>query len=157
MCFNFTLSYMTCPQIEKLWACWHRTIKTPFNLPFGTHRYLLHDLVPYGHIQTMIIKWFLKFDQKIYMSTNPFVILLRNKQANDWRSTFVKNSSHLAQLARVENFCDANLDSFTVHPVPVDQKWRVNLLRDLLDEQYNPISNLTREEIQMIMSYVCCT
>ena len=91
------------------------------------------------------------------MSTNPYVILLRNKQANDWRSTFGKNSLHLAQLARVQNLCDAYSDSFTVHLVPDDQKWRVNLLRDLLDEQYNPTSNLTREEIQMIMNYVCCT
>ena len=68
-----------------------------------------------------------------------------------------KNSLHSAQLARVENMCDAYSDSFTVHPVPVDQKWRVNLLRDLLDEQYNLTRNLTREEIQMIMNYVCCT
>ena len=145
-----------CVQIEKLWSCWHKTIKSAFDLPFATHRYLLQDLVPYKHIRTIIIKRFINFYKKIKLSDNPYVKMIFKVQSSDYRSTFGKNILSLCRHARVRNLEDADICVFDAFPVPEDERWRIPLIKDLIEENLNPSNLLTRDELELLMHTVCC-
>ena len=142
-------------EIDKLWSCWHKIIKTSYELPFPTHRYLLHELVPYDHIKTLLIKRFIKFQRKIELSDNPLIIILRRKHSNDWRSTYGKNIMTLCRQANADSLDEVNFENFHVYPVPDDQQWRIGLLKDLLYEKQHP-TNLTSDELGLMLYTLCC-
>ena len=155
--YGSSLWDLNCVQIERLWSCWHKIIKSTYNLPFPTHRYLLHDLVPYEHIKTMITRRFKKFYMKIKQCENPYVTVLHTVQSHDWRSTYGKNILSLCRHANATNLEDADMSDFSVFPVPDDQKWRIPLIKYLIEESNNPSNFFNHDELELRMHTVCCS
>ena len=58
-------------EANKLWATWHRIIKSLYKLPLATHRYILQSFAKGDHLRFKIIKSFLTFYNKISNSANP--------------------------------------------------------------------------------------
>ena len=63
----------------------------------------------------------------------------------------------LCRTANVNILHDYIMSDIDVFPVPNDQKWRISMLNDLLDEQSAPSNLLTSDEIKMMMDTVCCS
>ena len=82
--------------------------------------------------------------------------MLRTVQSSDWRSTFGKNILTLCRHANVRNLEDANTHEFDAFVVPDDQRWRIPLIKDLIEETLNPSNLLTRDELELMMHTVCC-
>ena len=77
-------------------------------------------------------------------------------QSSDYRSTFGKNILSLCNHARVRNLEDADICVFDAFPVPEDERWRIPLIKDLIEENLNPSNLLTRDELELLMHTVCC-
>ena len=141
----------------QLWTTWHRMIKSLFNLPLPTHRYLINDLVDGDHLQKIIMKRFISFSDKIACSKNPHLQLLHEVQGRDLRSTYGRNRANICRQAAVMDFQQINIHNILVNPVPAGEEWRVGLLKDLLHERDNSFYNyLSEEEVSLLLQTVCC-
>ena len=135
---------------------WHNLIKSTFQLPLATHRYLLNDFVNSDHLKKMIIKRFIKFSKSISSSDIPNIRLLHNYQHNDWRSTYGRNYMNITKEAGVYDICLVDPSKITVNPVPPGEEWRINFLSDILSERDRASDVLTPEEIVDMIHSVCC-
>ena len=140
----------------QLWTTWHRIVKSAYELPLPTHRYLLNDLVNGDHLKKMIIKRFIKFSLNIDSSKNPHVAVLHKYQSKDWRSTYGRNCMNICREAGVTNISKVDMHNIKVNPVPPGEEWRVGLLKDILSERDVGVGFLTKEDIDIIIKSVCC-
>ena len=75
----------------KLYSSWNRMIQTAYNLPFGTHRFILKELSERPPLQAVLHKRFERFCEQIKNSGRPEVLHLFKKQCYDSRSIFGRN------------------------------------------------------------------
>ena len=130
---------------NTLWTAWHRMVKQIFNLPLATYRYLVTAVSAVDHIQMTVIKHFLKFHDKLKISNNILIQNLFSSQVRDNKSTFGRNCYKIKDI--------------NIHQLPVQEEWRVSVVFDVLEsirECRGTISILDLNELQMILSSVCC-
>ena len=139
----------------KLWSTWHKTIKMVYDLPYGTHRYLLNDLVTYDHLKKLIIKRFLKFHQSVITCPVPHVQLLHHYQCKDNRSTYGRNIRNILKDSNCRSLKEVDLSRIIINPVPVGCEWKVNFLKYLIKDRYNPQSLLSPDVIWTVMCHIC--
>ena len=84
-----------CHFSHKLYATWNTMIRNAFNLPYGTHRYILKHLSNKRHLQEEFYSRFRKFCDHIKNSNKEEIIYLYNIQKYDYRSTLAKISKVL--------------------------------------------------------------
>ena len=78
-------------EANKLWATWHKTIKSLYKLLLATHRYILQNFAKGDHLRLKILKSFMNFYNKISNSANPNIALLHSVQQSDMRSCYARN------------------------------------------------------------------
>ena len=143
---------------DKLYATWNMLIKTTYNLPYATHRYISQNMFSQPHIRICLLKRFVKFYGKLKISSKPQVVHLFNKQKSDFRSIFGRNCRKLCEemeVARIEEVSVKNISM----PIKIDARdsWRLPFLKELLllrEENCN--DGLSQMEIQSIINYICC-
>ena len=139
----------------QLWTMWHITIKSIYNLPLPTHKYLLNDLVGVDHLMKLLIRRFVKFTDVISSSQNPHIQLLHSVQYRDWRSTYGRNYMNILREAKVNEISQVDFDNIKINPVPNGEEWRLPLLKDLLAERDCNTGVLTAREVQIMIDEVC--
>ena len=122
---------------DSLFTEWNKCIRFVFRLPFMTHRYLIEPLSESCHLKTMLINRFVKFYTSLQNNTKPSIRNLFSIQANDVRSDFGSNISHI--LSKCHNNDILNFDKldFSYHPIANDDVWRVNVIKELMTVKYN--------------------
>ena len=132
----------------KLYSSWNRMIQTAYNLPFGTHRFILKELSERPPLQVILQKRFEKFCNQIKNSGRPVVLDLFYKQRYDSRSTFGKNYRSV--------FIDKN--GLPHYKTPENQKWKIDFIKEIIDitEDKAGIENLSAEELMYILRDLCC-
>ena len=145
---------------QKLFASWNVLIKTTFNLPFSTHRFIVQDLVNVPHLRVQLLKRFVKFYFRLKSCVKPEIRYLLNLQKSDFRSTFGRNCLYLCQELNVENIENVNINEISM-PIktPGLDSWRDPFLRDLITlRDSKPDSNfIPKTELQDFINYVCCS
>ena len=140
----------------KLWTTWNVLLKTSFNLPFGTHRYFLNNIVNQPHLKLKLLKRFVNFHDSIVNTDSALIQMLYNEQHHDVRSVFGRNCSLLMDLCGGNGFSSNKVLQHIVYPVPEGQQWRLSMLHELLDLRGAGSQSLNTEEIDVIMNYICC-
>ena len=141
--------------MTKMWTSWHSIVKTVYNLPVPTHRYLLTDLVKYDHVKKIIIRRFAKFHSIIEASDDPQIKLLHRCQSSDWRSVYGRNVMNICRDAHVTNMKDVDMATIKVNPVPPGEEWRAERLMDLINER-DTNEHYDRDQLEILMKIVCC-
>ena len=141
---------LTSASAGKLYSTWNRMIGTLFNLPFGTHRYILRELSGHRPLQQTLCRRFYNFCQQIENSRKPEVIHLFNLQKFDSRSIFGKNYKNIIVFKR---------DFSVNYTVPLESKWRIPFVEELLDIRANKVrlEHFPVEAISVILKEVCCS
>ena len=67
-----------------------------------------------------------------------------------------KNVLSFCQQVNATDLGELIAKDYPVYEVPEDQKWRVSLLKEILDEIQNPSSFLTRDELEHMLEVICC-
>ena len=143
---------------QKLYISWNVMIRTTFNLPFATHRFILQDIINVPHLRVQLLKRFVKFYSHLNNSVKPEIRHLLNLQKRDFRSHFGRNCQYLCRelnLINIENI-DVSDISMPIKTVEFDS-WRVPFLRDLVGLRGHPCTNLTETEINDFINHICCT
>lgn len=142
---------------EKLFISWNTCIRTTFNLPLATHRYIVYNLTKIPHIRISLLKRFVKFYDKLSNSSKPEVRHLFNIQKYDCRSTFGRNCFNILKEYRVPDVHAVDTSKIAM-PIVIKEndKWKIPFVRELLclrDESLE--SNLIDSEIKHIITHVC--
>ena len=117
-------------------------VKVRVKLPFGTHRYIANTLSSIPHLRTMLCRRFIKFKNKLANCEKSQVKHLQLIQRSDPRSTYGRNCLQIKE--------EAVHDSFVA--VPVDEEWRIQIVRDILDAK---IPGFTSGELDAILKDIC--
>ena len=110
------------------------------------------------HIRILLLRRFVKFYFQLKMCTKPEIINLLNLQKCDFRSTFGRNCLSLCRELNVENMESINIKNISM-PIktPVTETWRLPQLLDLMALRNCKPDDITIDEINIMVNYVCCT
>lgn len=132
----------------KLYSSWNRMIQTTYNLPFGTHRFILKELSDRPPLQEILKKRFSKFCEQLKNCGRQEVLHLFNKQLHDSRSTFGRNyKSVFVDKRELEQYI-----------TPGNQKWKISFIRELIEITQNKVTikDISAEELKCILTDLCC-
>ena len=146
-------------EFEKLIATCNRSVKIMYDLPWGTHRYFMEPLTGLPHTSRILAKRYLSFIEKIQNSSKTALKMLLQTVQNDVRHTTGFNLRTLMILADKTRIWDlrANLEDFQYHNIPDEEKWRINMLRELVNVKENEctVPGLEENELNEILEYIC--
>ena len=147
--YGSNLWNFTSASAVRLYSSWNTNIRTAFDLPFGTHRFILKELSDLPPLQETLQKRFTKFCEQIKNCGKAEVIHLFNKQKYDSRSTFGQNYKNIVlDKTEINNYI-----------TPEAEEWKIPMIRELIDISNNKstIQNLSAEEVKYILSDLACT
>ena len=123
----------------------------------STHRYLLDPFSGFTHVLPMLTNRFLKFYNTLYFSDKNAVSNLRLCQENDCRSTFGLNIRNICLRNNAANIFECKKYAVKYFPIPDNEVWRVNILKELIDlKESHFVSGFSSEELFYIVNNVAC-
>ena len=142
---------------NKLWTVWNTLIRDTYNLPYGTHRYIIADILGPVHLKIKILRRFINFYRLVSKSSKPTIRVLFLKQHDDLRSTFGRNCKYIQDICNVQNINNADVREFKVYPVPPQEEWRLPLLEELIQikDHHMNLDNFTTRELGHLIEQVC--
>ena len=142
---------------DKLFVSWNVMIRTTFNLPFATHRYLLYNLTDIPHLRVALIKRFVKFYKKLQLCVKPEIVHLFYLQKSNLRSVFGSNCSKICNKCNVADVNFVKSDHISM-PIQIceDQKWRIPLLLNLTELRDNGSTDIPVADIIDMINFICC-
>ena len=127
-------------QCDRLYTAWNNAVRTALDLPRLTHRYLIESLTDQLHPQTMISSRFLKFHDSLSKCHKPCMRLLQELFKSNHQTAYCQNLSWISRSVgcKVENLTSTLIKKQMQYcPVPKNQQWRVDVLRDLQELKWN--------------------
>ena len=128
--------------------------------PLQTHRYLIKHLVG-SHWKIQLIRGYLGFIKRIKNSTKPVLKQLYNLASHDTRTVTGSNLRNILMLTNRNNIDQLEpslVSTIDYHSVEDHNKWRVNMMNELIDiKQGNIIlpEGWLTEEVDSLLTFVC--
>ena len=154
---------------EKLWSSWNVLLKSTFNLPYGTHRYISNGIYGKSHLKSRLMKRFLNFYHTIRDSDKHIINVLFTTQSDDVRSVFGRNCQLIKTTCGVNEITRSTRVNFPVYPIPHGEEWRIPVITELLlirdniltvdflsCEDILTVDSLSCEDIQQLLNSLCC-
>ena len=145
---------------HKLYSTWNYNIRNAYELPFGTHRFILKELSNRPPLQVSFSKRFVKFCSQITNSARKEVLHLYRIQRYDLRSTFGKNYYNAFLNPK---------DYENNYRCPLGEEWKIPIIKELLNVKLgnlqikclklgnSVLGEFTKEEINSILIELCCS
>ena len=142
-------------QCDWLYIAWNNAVRSALDLPRATHRYLIEGLSGHLHPQAMLPSRLLKFHHSISKCHKPCMKFLQELCRLNHQTAYCNNLSQISwsigcsvedlsytQIKRELKYC----------PAPENQKWKVNLLKELLELKWNilEIDGLLEEDDPLV-------
>lgn len=144
--------------IDDMYTSWNNMLRSVFNLPRCTHRYLLEPLSGFKHLFTLLTNRFMKFYSTLFFCGKDIITNLRRIQENDCRSNFGSNIKNICQYSNSSNILFCKRDSVKYFSINDDNLWRVNLLKELISlKSSNLVPGFSVEEINFLIEDVACS
>ena len=140
---------LDCQFSHKLYATWNTMIRNAFDLPYGTHRYILKYLSNRRHLQEEFYSRFRKFCDHINNSNKEEIIFLYNIQKYDNRSIFGKNYRSVIIEQK---------DISQPYNIPNNSRWKLSLIDELIQCKHRniKITTLNYMEVDTMLENLCC-
>ena len=130
-------------------------IRTTFNLPFDTHRYIVYNLSDIPHLRVSLLRRFVTFYNKLKQSYIPEIINLFDLQKNDLRSVFGRNCINIANENNIAmDLVTRPQISMPTFNLPAVDEWRIPFLNDLLTLRDNDSHDIPREDLDSIIKFI---
>ena len=139
---------------------WNRSFRVMYNLPLETHRYFVEPISRKPHARNMIMKRFLRFTELIMKSNKKSLIHVFKMIRRDVQSVTGNNLRKMMMMtgkSDIEDLCADDISKAEYAPIPLDEKWRIDLLDELIDVKYgnSKVENLNNDEIDDLIQFVC--
>ena len=134
---------------HKIYATWNTMIQNKFDLPYGTHRYILQQFNNRKPLQEDLADRFIKFISHIKESGKEEVLHLFNKQKYDSRSIFGRNFKDICIFKRN-----------TSHPYMMrdTDEWKIKIVKEIISLRCHNmfVPGSEEDELQLILQELCC-
>ena len=146
--YGSSLWNLTSQSARKLYSSWNLMIQHTYNLPFGTHRFILKELSNLPPLQETLEKRFTKFCNQIENCGKPEIVHLFNKQKFDSRSTFGKNYKNILVYK----------NEITDYKTPEMDTWKIPFIMELLDirDNHAEVVNMSTDDVKAILTELSC-
>ena len=146
----------------KIYSTWNTSVRKMFRLDRTTHRYFIEAVSNMSHIKKALMKRFMKFTNKISESPKVSARNILNTIKEDCRSTTGRNLRMIMKCCKKQRLGDVTNNAISQQhyvPVPVSEKWRIDLVKELLDIRDNIYDSVqwNTEEISCCINYLCTT
>ena len=144
---------------DRLYKAWNVAVRLACNVPFTTHRYLIEPISQSMHLKVMLASRYVNFVRSLTSSPKYAVRVLASVCIPDLRTTMGRT---LQNLANECNCMVAALSSVGVKkslkyfPVPNEERWRIPMLKELLDLDVE-VPGFLPAELQDIKEHLCTT
>ena len=124
-----------------------------WNLPYQTHRYFMEPLGGQHARKTVYLRY-INFIQSIYKSKRSGPINLLETTINDTRTITGKNVRKI--LLETGTFDILSIDtnelkrSFQYKQIPDEEKWRINILKELVNTKQGNLEIIFDEETEKL-------
>ena len=147
--YGCVLWNLECPLINRLYATWNTMIQNTFDLPYGTHRFILKHISNKLSLKEEFYSRFRKFCQHIEKSNKSEVIYLYNIQKYDSRSTFGNNYRNVIAQPK---------DILQPYRIPPEDKWKLSVIEELILVKCNRMKKpvLSYDDCDIILRELCC-
>ena len=142
-------------------STYNRSVKIMADLPFQTHRYLIEPLTGTRHLKIKLIRNFLKFILSVKESSKPVLRQLYNLTKDDVRTITGSNLRNILLLTNKLHIDDLHaglVDSIEYHQIKEEDKWRVGLLKELIDLKHGKMTlpeGWPPGDLETILNFLC--
>ena len=133
-----------------------------FGLDRKTHRYFIEPLRKRQHIKWALIQRFLNLTKRLKESPKTQLSMLYQVIRNDCRSTTGRNIRRVENIFHgkpFEEIRETNIRKKEFVPVPEEEKWRIPLVKELIEVKYNQLvlEGFSRSQIDEMVYDICTT
>ena len=148
---------LTAPESERVDKEWNTIVRTVFNLPIDTHRYIVENIIEGKHIRVKLLKRFQNFCRQLENSEKPAVLELMRMAKQDPRSVFGRNYRYILEKSSAEAMSEANIINVPTYRIPEDGAWKLPVIIELIDFKRDLVhlDAITRQEAEEIINYLC--
>ena len=116
---------------------------------------MIEPLSNTSHLKTKLTDRFLKFFHSISCNRKPIIKNLFFAQAFDLRSDFGCNIHDICCSAHVDNIVHVNRGEVKYHPIPDNEKWRVDILNEILSIlNHNLFLDFDQSHIKFLLDFL---
>ena len=136
---------------------WNTIVRTVFNLPIDTHRYIVENIIEGKHIRVKLLKRFQNFCRQLENSEKPAVLELMRMAKQDPRSVFGRNYRYILEKCSAETMTEANIINVPTYRIPEDGAWKLPVIIELIDFKRDLVhlDAITRQDAEEIINYLC--
>ena len=161
-----TWSFTSVP-FQQLVNSWNVNIKAIYDLPYGSHNFLVEEMTGGRHARQMIYKRFIGFLSSIATNRRQALVSLLDSVKSSCLSLTGGNLRKIlldTKVAIEPGVTTGNsLKNYRVYKTPTDQVWRIGLLKSLVeirDERWcvdfdEETEQLGTKEINDLITNVC--
>ena len=122
---------------DRIFTAWNVAVRMAFDIPRDTHRFLIEEISESIHPKVMLAKRFMKFHETLQKTKKFGVRYLCELSSNNMMTAYGQN------LRKITGMSDKVVRSTNVinimkyAPVPDDEKWKISVIKDLLEVKWN--------------------
>ena len=128
----------------RLYSAWNNAVREAFNVPRTTHRYYIEEISEAEHPMVMLSARFIKFHQTLERSGKLSIRYLSKLSSGNLRTSHGQNLKFISEQVEVKaeeiNSIDVKA-KMKYFAVPVEHKWKVDLVKDMLEIRWNNDEN----------------
>ena len=142
---------------DHLYKAWNVAVRLGYNVPYTTHRYLIEPLSECMHLKVMLTSRYVNFVKSLTSSPKYSVRVLASTIIPDLRTVMGRT------MRRLSNECKCEVSVLSVaavkkevmyFPLPEEEKWRVGMLKELLDADVD-VPGFLPAELQEMKEHLC--
>ena len=146
-------------EVSSLEKTYSKSIRIMWDIPVNTHIYIIEPISDQVHLKFVLLRRFLNFRRQIEQSSKTVLKFLFKICQNDSRSITGSNLRKIMLLCEknsIESLEACDLTSLSYDPVPENEAWRIDVLKELLElrsENLN-LPGFTSEEVKEMIDYL---
>ena len=147
---------------QRLYKSYNVALRTIFNLPRKTHKYLLESLTDVPHLHVQLLSRYVTFAQSLLKNNSFEVRFLSRICFNDMRTILGRSMRKIAALCNQPNSLEqlnANMVKKKIKYAEISptEEWRIGVMDNMRMMINGEISNcgLNTEEIAEILEFAC--
>ena len=132
-----------------------------FNLPWGTHRYLIEFVSNELHVRTILARRFVNFISSIRHSSKNVLRDFLKYVEYDTMSVTGRNLRNISLKTNINDIrmLIARDVKLKYNDIPKQEEYRVNVIKEIVDIRNGQLDleGFDMEELDQILQYVCCS
>ena len=147
---------------QRLFRSFNVAVRTIFNLPRTTHRYIVESLIDSSHLYVQLLSRYVTFSKSLLENDAFEVRFLAQCCISDKRSILAKSLYRIADETKFSGHITDLSASYVKKKlryasIPDTEKWRIDVIQEMCNilQKRSSDNHLTDQEATQILEYAC--